>query len=372
MTEADTLITRYASIKSSLRQLWAKRWLQKCTAATVFCTLALIHYQLAHLLVSLNVASCEKCTPLKTLPHQMLLISDIAGSKSDPMHPVFTGAHKHIVNIHFNKARLDDKLIANLQRFQSDVPVTSQPVDVNTANAKNNKILIKIYLRNLSIPQNKLYFARELSPDNTQPDFKMKTEGLEPAIEISQMNIDENNSMTIANELKIGDWRYKLAGIPITLLPEDGTDIIFRFLSTDWGAEQVFEPFFFTDTENSENGAAISALAAGVTDMTDGEQVFNSLLCGAPASGTVLLTRTTNLSQKGCPNPKKLEPLNLSAFRVGKDYVQISATGNAWVQINGEPITIDLIALIKDNPYLAVLLASFDALMLAWIKRVFG
>jgi hypothetical protein len=62
----------------------------------------------------------------------------------------------------------------------------------------------------------------------------------------------------------------------------------------------------------------------------------------------------------------------LSSFNIGKEHVQVAVAGYAWTLINGEPAMIDLIALIKENPYLASLLAGADALVLAWIKRVFS
>jgi hypothetical protein len=345
---------------SGLLEIRYAPWLQKCMAVTALLFLAWVHYQLAHLIVSvkINNGQCKDCNPVQALPQQALLISNIIGDNIDVQRPVFIWGPIHSGNIHFNKARLDDKLLANLRHFQSNIPTTAQPVDFNVAGDKNSKVVVKFYLRHLSTPSNKLYFSREASSENIQAEFKIRTEGLEPAIEISEMHFDDSGSMNAANVLKIGEWRYKLSGIPITVLPETGTDITFRLFSTD--------------NTNADDTSVISATSVGVTESNEGGQTFDSLFCGAPESDKVLLTSATKLVQEGCPNTGQLRPLKLSTFAVEKEHVQISASGNAWVLNKGELITKNINALIKENPYLAALLAIFDAFVVAWLKRVFG
>lgn len=326
----------------------------------VFLVLAWTHYQLAHLLVSVKINSveCKDCNPVQAPPQQTLLISNIIGNSLDSDAPVFVWGPIQSGNIHFNKARLDDRLLANLQHFQSNIPITAQPVDFNVSGDKKSAVVIKLYFRHFSMPINKLYLSREASSENIPAEFKIRAEGLEPAIEISQMVLDDNGSIHAANILKIGEWRYALSGIPITLLPETGTNTIFRFFSTD--------------NTIARNDTVISALSVGVTASNDDTQIFDSLFCGATESGKVLLNVAAKLAQQGCPGAEQLAPLKLSAFAVDKDHLQISASGSAWALKKGEPITKDIIALIKENPYLAALLAVFDGFFGAWLKRVFG
>ncbi len=337
-----------------------KPWLQKCMAVTVFIVMAWTHYQLAHLLVSvkINTVECKECNPVQASAQQTLLIGNVIENSSDSGYPVFIWGPIQSGTIHFNKARLDDRLLANLRHFQSNIPTTSQPADFEVSGDKNSSVVIKLYFRHFSTPINKLYLSREASSENIPAEFKIRAEGLEPAIEISQMALDDNGSIHAANILKIGEWRYALSGIPITLLPETGTDTIFRFFSTD--------------NTIAGNDTVISALSVGVTASNDDTQTFDSLFCGATESSKVLLNVAAKLAQQGCPGAEQLAPLKLSAFAVDKDHLQISASGNAWALSKGEPITKDIIALIKENPYLAALLAVFDGFFGAWLKRVFG
>lgn len=359
MAKVMRQIRRVKPKTEGLRGFWSNSWTQRGMAVMVFLVLAWVHYQLAHLLISvkINNGQCQDCNLVKALPQQTLMMSHIIDDKIKPLRPVFMWGPIQGGIVHFNKARLDDTLLANLQRFQPDIPTAPQPVDFNVTSDQNSKVYIKIYFRKYD-PLNKLFFVRESSSENLQTEFKMRAEGLGLAVEISQLSLTDSGSMNAANILKIGGWRYKLAGMPITLLPENGTDSIFRFFSAE--------------SATPDNNKIITALTVGATEFSGDIQTFDTLLCGAPESGKVLLTFATKLVHEGCPNTKQIAPLKLTGLAIDKDYVQISASGNAWVLSKGEPVSKDINVLIKENPYLAALLAIFDAFAIAWLKRVFG
>lgn len=345
----------------AISHIWLIPWVQKSTAVIVFIVLAFLHYQLAHLLVSVNLASeeCKECNPVKAQLRQVLSISQIISNETYLESPAISWGPIKNVSIHFNKARLDGKLLANLQRFQPNIPTQAQPIDFNTVGDGISQIYITIYLRSQLSLANKLNLTHDLWSQDGQLELKMNPEGIETAVVISQLTDDNNKNTSVGNQLRIGDWHYKLSGIPIVLLPENGTDVLFRFFSID--------------RLSSENSTVIHAQSVGVTPRENTELARpDSLFCGASESGKILLTEINSFLQHGCRNPKKLFPLELSALTFDRENLQISASGNAWVQIKGKPITIDITALIKNNPYLAALLGIFDALLIAWLKRVFG
>jgi hypothetical protein len=97
------------------------------------------------------------------------------------------------------------------------------------------------------------------------------------------------------------------------VLPGNGTDVLFRFFSID--------------RLSSENSAVIHAQSVGVAPINAGLARPESLFCGAPESGKILLTEINSFLQNGCSKPEKLSPLELSALSFDKGNLQISASG---------------------------------------------
>ncbi|HNP51281.1 MAG TPA: hypothetical protein PKJ85_05725 [Nitrosomonas nitrosa] len=356
---------------NALSRLWNNSWLHKFAATVAFIFLAWAHYQFAHLVISKNIEYCDSCSPLITAPNEKLFIGDIVSRAENQILFLYTGEFNQAINIHFDKARLDEKTYQHLSYFLQDIPITPQPIDFNAIQNKLNKTNIKIILRNPTTVRNAIYLSRELTSEIDRPDFRISFEKLDIAVEINPVFSNENEITTDGSDLKIGNWRYKLTGIPITIIPENNTSIVFRFLSADWNSAQLFEPFFITGPSVIGNDNMILAQAVGTVASTKNKTI-NSLLCGTSESNEILFLGGKNLINGICPNNEQLSLLQLTSFNIGKEHVQIAVDGSAWIQIDGEPITVDLVALIKENPYLAALLAAFDAMMLTWIKRAFG
>ena len=175
-------------------------------------------------------------------------------------------------------ARLDDNTANLLKHFLPDTLASTQPINFNTIQNKDSKTFIKITLRKPTVMPNALYLSPDLIPNKTQPDFKLMATGLAIAIEISQVKTTENNDSADKNSLAIGNWHYKLAGIPVTIIPENNTNIVFRLSLTEWNPEKPFEPFYI----NNESSGVITAQAVGTIATVDKQQSIEDLLCATP------------------------------------------------------------------------------------------
>jgi hypothetical protein len=63
-------------------------------------------------------------------------------------------------------------------------------------------------------------------------------------------------------------------------------------------------------------------------------------------------------------------PLRINSLKVGSDQFQVGVTGKGFVTVEGEDITVDLFERIKKYPFLAGLLVTANAALLAWFTRL--
>lgn len=326
-----------------INQLKNTPWLKKFALPLL---LAWIYYLLTLVPVSQRLENCATCAPVQTSINQKLRIGNIVSDRDNGTLFEYIGDPNQSVQIHFDKARLDDNTAKLLKHFLPDTPTNPQPVNFNTIQNKDSKTFIKVILRKPTVMPNALYLSPDLMPNKTQPDFKIMAEGLALAIEIVQLKNPDNNSVDDKSGLVIGNWHYKLAGIPVTIIPENGTNIIFRFSLAEWNPKKPFEPFFIPGFNNNGNSGVISAQAVGTVATVEGDQAIDDLLCAAPKSEKILWLGSGNFRKGACPEAGKRTSLKLTAFNIGKETVQISAVGHAWAQINGE-LTYDLYTFLK-------------------------
>jgi hypothetical protein len=326
-----------------INQLKNTPWLKKIALPLL---LAWMYYLLTLVPVSQRLENCATCSPLKTSINQKLRLGNIISGRDNEILFEYIGDPKQAVQIHFDKARLDDNTARLLKHFLPDTPTNPQPVNFNTIQNKDSKTFIKVILRTPTVVPNALYLSPDLISNKTQPDFKLMADGLAVAIEIVQVKTTENNGSDDKNSLVIGNWHYKLAGIPVTIIPENGTNIVFRFSLAEWGPEKPFEPFFIPGFNNNENSGVISAQSVGTVATVEGNQTIDDLLCAAPTSEKILWLGSRNFRKGTCPEAEKRISLKLTAFNIAKETVQISAAGHAWAKINGE-LARDLYTYLK-------------------------
>ncbi len=335
---------------------------RKIIAILVVLILGLIHYRLANLPVSVNISSdiCKECSPIKTEPGQVLSFGGIAQENINHGFPLIRWGPISAANIHFDEAVLEPRLLAQLQHFQPNIPNTPQPVDFNIFNSIDNKIYISIFLSKRLESSNNLSLSLQPPTELIPLELKLKAEGLEPIFQIHQGNIGINPVQIPVNLLKIGGWQYKMAGIPISLIPKPGTASVIRLFSG------LVPPQLKTTMK-------LPVKEIGVATQQDSHEISDKLLCSAPKNGQYLFNVTNDFSVNGCTQISKTEGLlMLTELNIEKSEISLSLTGNAWAQLKGEIITKNMNALIKENPYWVALLALFDAFILKWLKKQLG
>lgn len=313
---------------------------------------AWIAYLLTLIPVSENLEHCKNCSPLIASGNQKLVIYNIENTNGTLLEYVAEPNEK--VSIHFDKASLNEESLNLLSQFMPGIPKTSQPIDFRPLQNKDSKIFIKVMLRSSAETPNVLYLTRELTPNIIQPDFKIKADGLELTIEIAQIKSIENEVKGDESYLIIGNWHSKLTGIQLKINPVSNTEIAFRFDLPGWNPDRPFESFFIPST-NNENIGKIAAQGIGTILETNGNMANENLICTAPEDEKILWWNRDAFKRGACPVGEKFSPLKVSAFKIGKEDIQIMAEGNAWAIIKGE-LTNNVITLIKkyveNNPVL--------------------
>lgn len=346
-------------VSSAVTKLIDSPWLKKIGLPLLF---AWVYYLLTLVPVSQNLMKCGNCSPLKTSGNQKLWLNNIIGGKANETLFEYIGEPGQAITIHFDKARLDGNTVNLLGHFLPNIPKNPQPIDFRTIQNKNSKLFIKVILHKPTVTPNALYFSRELTPNKTQPDFKMKAEALELAIEVAQISSNQNTAANDKADLAIGNWHHKLSGIQVTILPEHSTDIAFRFDLAGWEPNKPFESFFIPGINNETHGE-ITAQGLGTLAATEGNPTIDNLLCAAPTGEKILWLGSNNFRTGDCPAGEPLTPLKLTAFKIGKETVEFSVSGHAWAKINGE-LTSNFITLVENNPVLKQILGK--------VKQLFG
>ncbi len=357
------LFAAYNAISSKNSQpiQWAKILLAKLKNSPRLKKIGLpllaawVAYILTLIPVSENLERCKNCSPIRTSDKQKLLIYNISSTNGILLE--YVADPKQIVSIHFDKAKLDDSTINLLGSFIPDIPKTPQAIDFRPIKNEASKIFVKIMLRSPATTPNALYIFRELTPNKLQPDFKIKADGLELAIEIAQISSDENSATDDKSYLTIGNWHTKLAGIQLRVNPAKNTDIAFRFDIDGWNTEKPFEAFYIPDSNHHSLGE-IPAQGLATIATQDENQLIDNLLCAAPKNEAVLWRGSKKFRNGTCPESDVVLPLKLTAFKIGKEGIQLFASGHAWAKINGE-LTNNVITFakkyIENNPVLKLL-----------------
>lgn len=316
-------------------------------------------YILTLIPVSENIEYCKNCATLQTSGNQKLVVYNLTGKEETLFE--FIAEPKQSANIHFDKAALDEQTTGLLNQFVPNVPKTAQAIDFIPVQNQESKIFIKVKIRSKPATSNALYFLRDSASDQSQPDFKIKAVGVNLAIEIAQINSNGNNITADKSELKIGNWHTKLTGIQFTVIPQDNTNVAFRFNLPDWNPDYLFEAFAIPAVYDKTSGE-MAAQGLGVISETEENQKNVSLLCSAPKDNAILLRKSNEFRNGSCLADNNSSLLALRGFKIGKESVQMTASGHAWAKINGD-LTNNVITYIEKNPFLKQLVEKFKALI---------
>ena len=334
---------------------WLLNWLRSSPGAKKFglpLLAAFVAYYLSLIPVSEDIQNCKICSPVISSGNNKLAIYNIENEGGTLFE--FAAEPNQMVNIHFDKARLEDATVNILSQFIPDTPRAPQAIDFRPIQNKAAKIFVRVRLKSPAASPNVLYFSRELTPGSVQPDFKIKAENLDLAVEIAQIGDSEKAITEDKSFLIIGAWHHKLAGIQLAVIPEHEAEIAFRFDLPEWNPDKAFEAFFIPPSDG-RNVGEISAGGIGIITARENERTVDTLLCAAPKPEAILWRQGRNFRYGACPLGGKFRGIKLSVFKIGKEDLQLSASGPAWVKINGE-LTFHVIALLKkhieNNPVL--------------------
>lgn len=332
----------------------------------VLAAAVIVQYKLANIPQPVNLDTTEKFSPAKVrLGQQKLIIEGPVVNSSEGVLFSHNGKPDEIVNVDFDRARLDEQTIEMFREGGLSPPsITARIVyraeNPTTPPVGDESCRTRVEMRAIpKLPDEIHLFQLDAPGLNNYRQLEMTIRGAELTTQlISGSPSGSYLEPGCQKELKVGDWNKSIAN-DITTIAAENSALRFRFLplkegSALWGdAEGFFEPFDLGAPQVESTALpSFQARAVSINPLGDGNKssATPALLSARSVDGGPLLT--------------------ISGLKVGSDQILVSVAGKGWVQIDGEDETVNLLNRIEENPIPATLLGAANAALLAWVARL--
>jgi hypothetical protein len=335
----------------------ARPMVHKLSALFVVLALAAAHYYLSHLPLPQQIAGYN---PVTAGANEVLLL-DRPQPGTGPLL-VYEGVLGETVDLYVTRGRLADTTRQQFARLGLQPPERSGPAHL-VAEAAKGKTYFQIWFEPLASGRPRLYLSSPRQPGEDAQRLVLHPESARLTIKAESALPPTERSASGEKSLQIGDWSTPLPDpLPVSLIVEPGAQARLRFVGPE-SKDGLMDRLGFPPAESSAGKIMASSFGVRLADAAR----YTLYACAA-ATGR-LLWQADVLQTGQCPDDR--ERLALSDFRLGSSGIALTASGAAWVQKDGAPATVDVVAWLKNNPVLAALIAAADAAVLGWCKRVF-
>jgi len=289
---------------------------------------------------------------------RMMVIGQPVLEGSSPDLLSHDGRSNEVVDAYFDQARLADESLALLQGLGLSPPVSNAAVDYVTessgkkdADGPTCRTSLQVLGDAATPPSSLSLFQHESASSDRYRGVEMKASGAEVRVRLNTVIPFPPSASAGAPAcrvlLKVGNWEQPLGGsLPITVVAVADSDFRFRFESLarkgfSHGNDNLFEPFALG------TGEFLRARALRIDDLSGGRP---------PALS----------AQVSDDKP----PLHLDHLKLGRDQLQITASGKARVAVRGHTWTVDVLDKLTKAPLLATLIALGNSALFTWLKKV--
>jgi hypothetical protein len=368
-------------LKRKLKSYWKKKWVRIVVILIVLAVALLLQYWLANIPEPLDLGSeVKRFTLPYVMPGQELLIEGPGNDDSHALLIAHEGRFSEELDAHLSNGRLSQATLSEYQSLRPPPPSGTSEIDCSSTNwdAPSNDSPQHGQNPNVSNPCNTSVTIR-LAPGREKPtafaffqsdttgreryrQLVMRVHGAEALVNLTMVPPDSPDNPHVDNQIdcgkyvRVGEWNHRLGGVngagyEIETIMSPNSTIRLRFSpladNALWsgGPEGFFEPFLFSSSDNPNLDTPIESRSVSITSMTDGKVFFKASAAGAGR-------------------------ISIDNVKVGTDRLMVSMRGEAFVTVNGKPVSIDLFELIKKYWLISGFLAMANTALLAWFVRV--
>ena len=319
-------------------------------------------YKLAHVPQPVNLDTTGRFSPATiTLGQQELIIEGPVVNAAEGMLFSHDGRANEIVEVRFQRARLDEETIGALEGKGLTPPSSPAEIDYRARDSmrslKGESCRTRVELRAISKMPSEIHIFQLGAPGLSHYRYlEMTAKGAEL---VSRILTESPGDSVLApgcqKLLRVGDWNQPLTNFEVATIVDDDSALRFAFSpltreASLWGGPQdFFEPLDLgVEKQNPNDQPPFQARAVSVRSLSGGD---SARLTQASAEGDGAL-------------------LTIYGLRIGSDKIQLSIAGKGRVKINGEDVTVDVLKRVGENPIPSALLAAGNAALLAWVARL--
>ena len=351
---------------------WHRRSVRVLAGVLVFALALGVQYYLTDIPVPADLAGTERFTPATVrLGQEELIIEEPEVNSSEGIVFSHAGATNEIVDIRFERARLDTDTVDMLTALGDSPPTGPTQVDYVPQEAAQaaagrepcRTFVTVAWARTDEPPAALRFFQLEAPGLDNYRYVEMQATGSELAVRLLSKSASDDNvpgAPGCRSRLRAGELEELLGGsvgLNIVAAPDAKFRWHFRRRAQGqppWGsADGLFEPFTLGAPQTDPNEKPpLRARAIRI----------RALHADASAPD-ILSARSTD----------KGPPLSISGLKIGSDQLQLNVTGNGWVKINGADRTVNVFERVEKYPLTSALLGALNSALLAWIGyAIFG
>lgn len=342
-----------------------QRLLRAGVGLLVLAAAAFALYKLAHVQRPVYLATAGKFSPATIkLGEQELIIEGPVVDREEGLLFSCDSGPRGIVQLNFDRARLDQQTIELFESLNVKLPATFAPIDYRAAEAKSSSAghepcRTRIELRVVSSAPAEIRISQLSDPGfNRRRQLQITAIGAELNADMLTQSPGEDSFAPGCQKILKVDNVSHSTSLEVTALVAEDSTVHFTFLplvadSTPWGDEQGSLPLDLGGGPrlNPTDAPPFQARAVSI----------RSFASGASTNAPPLLSAR---SEAGGPL------LTISSLKIFSDQLQVSVTGKGSLAIDGLAQTANLLKLFQENLTISGLLIAANGALLAWVARL--
>jgi len=329
----------------------------------VLAAAAFAQFKLANVPEPVNLETTGKFSPATIrLGQEELIIEGPLVNSPEGMLFSHDGSLNEIVDVSFERARLDQQTVEKFESLGLSPPSTPSKIDYRAEDSMRAHIGIepcrtRVELRApLKMPEEIHLFQLGDPGLNHYRQLEMRVTGAELT---SHVVIESPSGAYLEpgcqKVLKVGDWN-RSSSIDVTTIVAENSDLRFSFKpitpnSALWkDTEGFFTPFELGQSLPTDPQRFLVS-AVSIKTLGDSSSPLTRLILSArrPIDGSLL---------------------TVNGLKIGSDQLQLIVSGTGFVKIDGEDVTVDLFKRVQKYPLLLTLLGTLNAALVAWVVRL--
>lgn len=347
-----------------VRALWQKRIVRALVGILVLAAAVLGAYKLAHVPRPVDLAVAGKFAPgtIKVGEQELIIEGPVVDRDEGLLFSYDTGK-KGIVQLGFDRARLDDSTLQMLDGIGVKLPETYGPIDyrgaqIRSSTADQEPCGTRIELKIASPEPAEISLLQLSKPGlDGHRELVITARGAELVVRMQTDSDDNSSAPGCKKRLKVHDVTHSTA-LPVTVHVAENSNIHLHFFplkadSAPW--------------DDAEGSLTLDLGGPPKLRPTDPPPFqARAVSIRAPGNGSSANARPVLSARSEAQGPL----LTISGLRVFSDQIQVNVAGKGWLEVDGVPQTTNFMEFIEENTLVSMLLVAAYTALLGWVARL--